>query len=348
MSPASSQLSSNGIPARPINTYSTSSTSVTSSDRRNTVPAVDEPVNLHHMELLSHAILNRDLFNLGDNVADDLFCISYGLEAAVASPYLLNQLLAFSARHLAFLNPDRYNHYIHQAVTLQTRAISLFNAAWRDSTVDKGNCVPVLLFSVVLGHHLLADSLTTRGSDDSLDAFLTHFVQGAETNRGIYNVCSSAWPLLMESKLKAILSFSAGFTSRQPRGKDCQRVLELIDSPSLLCEEDKEACRLATRYLQVGFDALLADHGESGNNRYGMIFSWTMLVRPEFTALLTVKTPQALVVLAYYALLLYNGREMWQVGNAGTYMLESIEQHLGPEWDYWIQYPLEMLGRGLE
>ncbi|KAJ9144995.1 putative C6 finger domain protein [Pleurostoma richardsiae] len=302
-------------------------------------PTLDAAVNLNHMELVIHLAVDGDLFNLGARIEGYYESgMSLGLKTGLEAPYLLHQLLAFSARHLAFLHPERSASFLHQAVTLQTRAVSLFNAHWTE--VDQSNCVAVLLFSTILGHHLLADTLAKRDSG-GLEAFMTHYVQCVELHRGIHTIALTAWPLLMESWLRPILAWSSGFTSRTPKGTHCWRIKQLVETASGMTEEDKEACRQAIKYLQVGFDAALGDEEEDkeGYNRHHMLVSWTMLVPPEFTALMAAKRPEALVLLAYYALLLHYGRHLWPIGDAGAYILRIISDYLGPEWDTWLDYP---------
>lgn len=301
-------------------------------------PTSDDAINFSHMELLIHLTLNNDMFNLGVGIEDyHSFGLPLGLKAALKAPYLMYQILAFSARHLAFLNPERSQPYLHQVVILQTRAVSQFTAVPID--VDQSNCVPVLLFSSVLGHHLFADTLVTRDAR-GLDAFIVHYVQCVQTYRGVYNIAVSAWPLFMESELASILSLSKSFTSREPKGNDCQGVSQRIESTLTLTEGEKDACRRAIQYLQVGLDAALAvDLKDVPINRFQMISEWTMLVPPEFTSMLARKRPEALIVLAHYALLLHHGRHLWQVGDAGAYILGIIGDHLGLEWDCWLEYP---------
>lgn len=307
---------------------------------------LDEAINPKHMELLIHLLHNKEMFNLGDRVSDHFSGISRALQIGLKSLYLLYQLLAFSARHLAFLHPGNSTSYLHQADTLQTRAISLFNAAW--TGVDESNCVAVLLFSAILGHHIFADTLAKR-DPGGLESFITHYTQCIEMHRGIHTIAKTSWPLLMDTELEQMLLGSAKFTSQPPRGNQCQRVKELVDSAEGMGEEDKEACRRAIQYLQVGFDAVLADEEEDElSNKYQMIFSWTMLAPPEFTGLLVAKRPEVLVLLAYYALLLHYGRSKWQVGDAGVYILGIVVDYLGPQWDHWLEYPREMIARDLE
>jgi hypothetical protein len=70
-----------------------------------------------------------------------------------------------------------------------------------------------------------------------------------------------------------------------------------------------------------------------------MIFTWAMLASVEFMGLLKERTPEALVLLAYYAWLLHCGREEWQVGDAGVYVMGLVGDHLGEEWEEWLERP---------
>jgi hypothetical protein len=308
--------------------------------------SIEEPINLQHTELLIHLTSSRaaDVFSLGDGFEPYQATASRALGIGLTSPYLLYQLLAFSARHLAYLHPDKRAYHLHQATSLQTRALSLFNAGKVQITAS--NCVAVCLFSVVLGHHLLTDTLTLalsgsvqppgcRGS--GLDSFLNRYIQCLETHRGVYTVAMGGWSLLMETELAPVLSRSRAFTSQEPKGDECQQLQALVVSSVSLKQEEKEACQQAIRYLQLGFDALST--WENENMRYQMLFLWNVLVPSEFGGLLARKRAQALVILAYYALLLHHGRHIWQVGGAGQHIIGMIEEYLGPEWSQWIEYP---------
>jgi hypothetical protein len=292
---------------------------------------------MEHMELFVHVITNKDLFSLGDNVGDFQSTFDSCIKESIKAPYLLHQMLAFSARHLAAIHSDRASHYLGQAVSLQTRAVSLFNETRRE--VNPSNCVAILLFSVTLGHHLLADALAHR-DPDGLDGFLTHYVQCVDLNRGIYNVVISAWPLLADSELEPVLSWSRRESAKVPRGTECLPLIKLIAESTSLREDEKKVCHIAIDYLQLGFDALSS---EEKAGRYRMIFQWTMLASPDFTSLLSARKPEALILLSYYALLLHHGRRTWQVGEAGAYLMGLILDYLPPEWHIWLEYPRRVL-----
>jgi hypothetical protein len=278
------------------------------------------------MELLIHTLTTPSMYNLGAGPATDrLPILLLGLSTSLHHAFLLPKLLAFSARHLAHMHPARAAHYTHQSVALQTQALSLFNAAWSSVTAD--NCVAILLFSTILAHHLLADTLGKRDCA-GLDAWLDHYVACIETHRGIYAIAESAWPLLMESGIAPVLAASHQFTSRVPRGSHCEGAARVVAESDGLSDGEREACGRAVRYLQVGFDAV----AEGGDGRFHMIFTWTMLASVQFTGLLKERRPEALVLLAYYAWLLHCGRDQWQVGDVGVYVLGLVEEYLGEEW----------------
>ncbi|EED12988.1 C6 finger domain protein, putative [Talaromyces stipitatus ATCC 10500] len=307
-------------------------------------PALDEPLNMNHMELLIHTTLDKDVFSLGSHDTNYLTNVTNGLRISLESSYLLHQVLAFSARHLAFLHPERADIYLYQAVSLQTRAVSLFNASWNG--IDESNCVAMLLFSSILGHHILADTLAKRDAG-GLDAFMIHFVHCLDIQKGVHTIARTAWPLLMESELENILSWSSQYTSRIPIGNHCQQVKELINKAEGLTEEENEACHEAIRYLQVGFDAVHAEKEEEYGNRFHMIPSWILLVPPALRGLFVAKRREALVLLAYYALLLHHGRYLWQIGDAGLFILCIVEDYLGTEWAHWLKYLREEVNKTL-
>ncbi|KAF4432133.1 hypothetical protein F53441_13852 [Fusarium austroafricanum] len=291
------------------NSTSISATSSSETTSTSHEPTFDSVVNMEHMELFVHLTTTRDLFSLGDRVHNFRDIFDTCIKESVKADYLLHAILAFSARHLANIRPERSAHYLNQAVNLQTRAVSLFNSTSRK--VDSSNCVAILLFSITLGHHLLADALATR-SPDGIDGFLTHYAHCVDTNRGIYHVTLSAWPLLLDTDLAPVLSGSQQESSKQPRGNQCQAIKQLIKDSNSLTAEEKEVCQEAIKFLQLGFDALSETEDGQTRSRYRMIFQWTMLASPVLTSLLLEKRPEALILLSYYALLLHYGRSLWQ------------------------------------
>lgn len=109
----------------------------------------------------------------------------------------------------------------------------------------------------------------------------------------------------------------------------------MVLESSSISPAEKDACLSALRYLQVGFDAATAEEGEE-QNRHHMVCTWPMLLTPSFTSLLSTLRPEALVVLAHYAEILHYARELWQVRDAGVYILGMILDYLDGTWAQWL------------
>lgn len=155
----------------------------------------------------------------------------------------------------------------------------------------------------------------------------------------------ASWPLLMATEVGPTIAASAEFTRRQGKGRHCDALRELFGPGRAtgLTEVEREVCVRAVRHLQVGFDAAEETEREDGY-RFQMILSWTMMAPKELGGLLVGKRPEVLVMLGYYALLLDLGREMWQVGDAGRYVLGLVVRGLPVEWHGWLKYPRERMG----
>lgn len=306
-------------------------------------PVSQGDVNLDQMELLIHLSLSKDMFNLAFGIESyHPSGLMLALSTSLKSPVLMHQVLAFSSRHLAYLHPVRSAFYEYQAIALQTKAISLFNATYATTAVEQSNCVLIVLFASILGHHTLADALAMRPAE-GLVAFIQHYVRCIETHRGIYTIAKTAWPMLMQSEIEPILSLSQAFTSRESRGHHCKLAREMVETSSGLNRAEEEACRLALRYLQVGLDAATAEGEEE--NRYQMVCTWSILLSPQFAKLLQAMRPEALIILAYYASLLHYARDLWQVRDAGTYIFNLLSHHLDDTAQQWLEPPRRVIQR---
>lgn len=301
--------------------------------------SIDHVVNVDHMELLIHFSLTKaaaftefeksnELLELGTNLI---------LQKAMTNTTLLHQVLAISARYLSLKRPERHDHYSHQAVQLQTKAIELFQ---QTKKFDETNCEAMLLFSSLLNRQVLADALSNREGDFS--AFLGRFIQAGQLHRGIRVVSRDTWPMLLKSDLSPLLqSCGSDPADRQEEGKECETLRQLIDLSSTLDPVGKEACRSAVHFIQIGFDDVKRPQAHYA--AYNMIYLLFIFLPEEYVALLTKHAPEALIIMSYFAVLLHYGRENWVVGDSGAFLLHGISKYLGVEWVHWLEWPLQQL-----
>ncbi len=255
----------------------------------------------------------------------------------LGDPYLLYEVLAISARRLAMLRPAKSELYMQCAVSLQARSASVFNATTGTTRIDGSNCVPMMLFSSILGRHLIIDLCARKDVD--LDTFLRHYLEFVAIHTGIKVMSHEAWPFLLESDMKDFMIWSASIFRSSPVGKQCDILRDLVTDAADLDQPTKDACEVVIRLLQVGFDQMLIKES-TANSRYLVIYAWSVAAPPEFTNLLEQRRPEAIVILAYFAVLLHYCRGLWHVGDVGSRLINLAANYLGPAWDHYLSWPL--------
>ena len=66
---------------------------------------------------------------------------------------------------------------------------------------------------------------------------------------------------------------------------------------------------------------------------------WLILVPPAYTELLVQRTPEALVILGHFAVVLHKLRDCWNVGDAGQKLILVVEAHLEETWRETLSWP---------
>lgn len=288
----------------------------------------DQSVNMLHIELL-HQLATETLKSLHENVGDMDISFSEIMKHSLTAPYLINELLAIAALHLSTISARRRDFYRHHAIQLQTHALRIFHEM--NSEVNSATVVPLFLFTSFLGLHMLCDTLINRGGN--FDEFLDSFVHYLRVHRGTRTVIGAHWGLLAETPLWPILENQTSRLNQQTSvDLQCSRLFELIQtsgldpSTSRNYKETIESLRLAKAPSQNGLTSL-------------GIFTWPVVVPLEYIDLLANRKPEALVILSHYAVLLHSRRDTWMFRDAGQFMIQSINQQLGPEWADWLAGP---------
>lgn len=324
-----------------------------------TAAVPDCTVNMLHMKLLFHFSLELVVPELDEGMCARNTELT--LKTGVDAPFVMHEVLAFSARHMAALAETRGDdgtvaasatsasaspsasastttaaEYLHHAAQLQTRAIALFNA--QRMRIDGSTCDALVLFSSMLGRHLCIDALAFRRGTD-LGAYLDCYVGFARVRRGVRTIVAGAWPLLRSSELASLMSWGLGLSRLRSFGAECEGIRALVAASPGLSPGGKETCGEALELLQVGIDDLNTKLAVGRKHLIQIVFSWSLVVAEEYTQMLVDRSPEAIAVLAHYAALLHLCRDLWQVGDAGAYLLDIICRYLGADWDAWLAWP---------
>ncbi|KAF6844911.1 C6 finger domain-containing protein [Colletotrichum musicola] len=259
------------------------------------------------------------------------------LTAAAKATYLMHEILAVVACHLAHTRPEMKQYYSHKPIQLQNEGLSLCNQIpnWK---ITKNNRKPIAMFSFILGRHLCIDALATRCN--GLDGLLNNWLVYAGTKQCRVSLVNENRTGLLRSMAPFMTWWDSGLKWPKGEGREFGGVLDLIPS-SALDDSAKEACRKAVNYVQAGYESRPGGTGgESGPQRLmQMVFEWAALVPEGFVEMLKRRRPEAIAVLGWYAVLLHLAKDLWQIGDAGEHMLRVVGEHLGDGWSDWLAWP---------
>lgn len=293
----------------------------------------DAPVNMLHVELV-HALSSETMksFNLSNIPFQDI--LRYG----IGVPYLMNELLSLSSLHLSIVRPGQRDFYRHHSTQLQSYALSSFNGS--SSQINDTNYIATFLFAGILGLHMLCETLVYR--DNDFEEFLDQFVQYVVLHYGVRTVAGGGrWQLLQQTALKPILDLGARIPSEnQSLGPVCHVLLDRIkglghnDTTTKTYEQSIQALQSVITVI---------DNQVPGSNSLDVIVAWPILVPREYIDLLAQRKCEALVILAHFGAIVDTHKYSWVFCDGGKYLVDSITQYLGPQWEEWLHWPQQSL-----
>ncbi|VUC22806.1 unnamed protein product [Clonostachys rosea] len=290
-----------------------------------------------HLMLLHHVETAMENEVLGDGQTTRVVDIS--IRHTVECPYLIDQLLAFAAIHKAHQQPESAAKYRHQATELQTRALAYFTKDTESrSSDDMLYAAPRFLFAALLGLHVLAETLAYNRSD--FQEFIDRFIDCIHLHKGIRTVILPTWEMLLQSELLPILSLTTLQYPQEPcHGKECEPLRALLDA-SDLDSQSIDACQRAVQTLQWAFD--LSGRLPRPDLPHA-VTGFSVVVSVEFGDVLRRHRAEALIILAYYGVLVHRARKYWMFGDTGVFLIRDINKRLGSYWQEPMKWPLQVL-----
>ncbi|KAL2074838.1 hypothetical protein VTL71DRAFT_8617 [Oculimacula yallundae] len=326
-------------------------------------PASDPPileqnqgsVNLLHLELLHHAksaIDTVDCYGISKEECRE--ALEEVIQIAFRTPYLMHEILSLAATRLSMLRPGQSVYLRNHATELQTSALSIFNIKMQtpsdDTTADH---VSKFVFSSLLGSQMLHDTIIYRNGDFSV--FINDFVRYLRVTKGVtihIRQSEGCWEALHQTSLRPFLeaghrSLEGGTATFSP---ECETLAILLRSADVSPASAK-VYKETLEFLQAAYYAhRQAADGSSGLNSSPLLYgartgayAWPILVPTEYAELLLQQRPEALAILAHFAILLHRYRDNWMIGDGGRYIIEAITKYLGPSWEQWLASPNEEL-----
>lgn len=297
---------------------------------------VAERYSLLHLELLLH--LKSDLIDATRLVQPDICrVLNLAYREGLRVPYLMDELLALAAAHKSTLVTGEWrDSYRTESAKLQTRALS--QVSLNPDVVTDDDSLALFTFSVILGQHVLFDVFS---STVDLPTMLDELVQCFDLHHGIRATASKA-----RNKMHGVLpsddlvdpSYLRADAQETATGTDCNGLLDRLQR-SDVNQETIDEYTDTVKILQYLFDSVHF----SRCRRIVVVQEWLVRVSHRYIALLRQRRPEALVVLAHYAVLLHYARDYWTVGDSGRFLISSISTHLGGYWSDWLALPKQAL-----
>lgn len=260
-------------------------------------------------------------------------------------PSIFHLMLALAALHLGYLHPEVRDQYVLQADDHFTFGIRSVSAIL--SSLDSENCQSIYISTVLIcfvyfahgpkpGEYLVFSEtgkaewlVLMRGVRSILSSNRDKIFTGVleiQTDPAIQGVS----PLLQDelgehqSHIKALQRFM----EMQAGGSSTSQIY--IDALESLFEMFEEAYRV----ISARKDSV---------NMMAPLFGWIYRRPEEFICLLEEKEPFALVILAYWCIILKFMRSSWLMIAWDRHVIAGIRQSLGTEFHQWIEWPVRVI-----
>jgi hypothetical protein len=200
------------------------------------------------------------------------------------------------------------------------------------------NIHAVFAFAGFVVRYILALSTESKGRIPTFQDESPHWFHAS---RGLVALLANNWLVLEKGPFSPFLTRTAipVQLSRNPDDVHFARVHELLSSSSIPEDvHDMDVCRAALDDLRRV--AALAFSPCKTVDNLGAVYIWPGSVEQEFLLLLNNRKPEALVIFAYYCVLLKKINSFWYFDGVGEGILFAIRDELGPEFEGWIEWPL--------
>lgn len=295
---------------------------------------------------LMHHYTATTCFHMSDN-PEHLASWQYTVpQIAFKHPFLLRGILAVSALHLLHEReqkpslPDLFN----AASDHQQQALAVFIPQLSSITHD--NCHALFAFAFLVGNTAYA-LLDRDQSPDSEDEFLESLISVFQLLRGAMTVAVQARDWLRAGELVGLLDDSHPLLDRNlgtgpvSLTPDLQLLLSHVDRVRLSGVVPPESTTLADCRSSLEKLNILLTSDLQASPRIGTVMGWPVLLRDDYLSLLQRRDPAALVVLAYYGLVLHQLDDVWWLRGLGTKTVSSVAALVGDEWLPHLKTPLD-------
>ncbi|KDN69737.1 putative fungal Zn binuclear cluster domain-containing protein [Colletotrichum sublineola] len=272
---------------------------------------------------------------------------------ALSYPFLLHQILAFSAYHLAFLQPECRHAYLMQAAQHQNDAINGMRGTLL-GTISPANCHALFASSIFLTLSAFATYPSYEKHNPSfspIDSIIDIFT----LTDGMSVILRASDEDLRKGPLREIFIRGAGDTTPTTVEATLRPLFDRLPNLStqltelgLLENEGKYTIVNAIIALSKCIAKVSTVNAMSAPVEFRAVFLWPIMMSTDYLESLRQRQPAALVVLAHYCVIMHMAEPFCWFLDGWTRTLMSVisEQLAGTPWAELIMWPIEVIGDG--
>ncbi|KAK1844843.1 hypothetical protein CCHR01_12527 [Colletotrichum chrysophilum] len=261
-------------------------------------------------------------------------------KVATDYPFLMHQILAVSAFHLATLEPQKRQENLSLGLQHQQHAIRGVYA--EISNVTPQNCHALFAASSMLFIGSFTASSPALHSPLKLE--MGHILEIFTLIRGVSGVLTSAKENVRYGILRDFMQcdrYSGGNKLLESLLRSVTGAVDKMD-PDDVSPEVKSLVERAVSGLRDSVGLASAT-----TPALNVAVSWPMVLSSGFMALLETQHPAALVVLVHYCTVLHEGGlYFWFMKDWGSHLMNTILRSLTSKWQELVDWPVKYINQG--
>lgn len=255
---------------------------------------------------------------------------------AASHPFLMHGLLSLAAVHMAMDDLTKHKTYVDRAMQHYTLALALYRPELIN--VTKHNCNALFGFSCIAAIMSFAVSMASQHTGTAL---LQDIHDTFQLLKGIHAVVEAARPELEVGPLADLLrQFVPRETELPP---EVQKTLHVLTERVHTCGESEE--RKAAYIHSIETLRAVYKNAVFKPDDRTLCLVWPIAVQRPYIDALAERQPMALVILAHYAIFLYDLRRFWWAGDRGPRIVEAVTGLLSPDWFDTLQWPSKTISK---
>ena len=261
-------------------------------------------------------------------------------QEAFSHDFLMRELLAVGALHLASEHSSGQQSYIESAVRHQHHALALVRPLLETLTPE--NCTPLFAFSSFLCVSAFALPCISAGT--ALQTPVKDMLELFTLLRGMHTIAQQAWEWLKEGRLRPLF-WKPDLSDRESMSSECKAAInQLRGSCEALDDSDEFKKHYLSSIQELEFCFRhAAEH--PGDVSYAM--AWPIHVSdasPAYVAALKERRPMALVILGYFGVVLHGLDCCWWLQGWGKQLVPAVGSLVDGESQLLMVWPLAQVG----